>query len=122
MGWANQIKPVSTGTTIVGGTPYVFKDPTAAMSSFDYAYPGQSGQRNNLRGDGFINTDMNLSKSFHIREKQSFQVRWQVFNVFNTHRFDVAGVQDEQDGGDFGSYTSLLTLPREMEFGGVFTF
>lgn len=122
MGWANQIKPVSTGRTIVNGTPNIFKDPTAAMSSFDYAYPGQSGQRNNIRGDGFLNTDMNLSKSFNIREKQSFQVRWQVFNVFNTHRFDAAGVQDEQDAGGFGSYTSLLTLPREMEFGGVYTF
>lgn len=122
MGWANQIKPVSTGTNVVDGTPYVFKDPTAAMNSFDYAYPGQSGQRNNLRGDGFLDTDANLSKSFNIREKQSFQIRWQVFNVFNTHRFDVAGVQDEQDAGAFGSYTSLLTLPREMEFGGVYTF
>ncbi len=122
MGWANQVKPVSTGTTIVDGSPNVFKDSTAALSSFDYAYPGQSGQRNNIRGEGFFDTDMNLSKSFNIREKQSFQVRWQVFNTFNTHRFDVQSVQDEQDAGGFGSYTGLLTDPRTMEFGGVYTF
>ncbi len=122
MGWANQVKPVATGTTIVDGSPNVFKDPTAAMSSFDYAYPGQSGQRNNIRGDGFFDTDMNLSKSFRIREQQSVQVRWQVFNTFNSHRFDAQGVQDEQDGGGFGNYTSLLTDPRTMEFSGVYTF
>jgi hypothetical protein len=122
MGWANQVKPVSTGTTIVDGSPNVFKNPTTAMNSFDYAYPGQSGQRNNIRGEGFLDTDMNLSKSFKIMETQSFQVRWQVFNTFNQHRFDVQSVQDEQDGGGFGNYTSLLTDPRTMEFSGVYTF
>lgn len=122
MGWANLVKPVKTGTTVVNGSPNVFKDPTAAMGSFDYAYPGQSGQRNNIRGAGFLNTDMNLSKSFKIVEKQTFQIRWQVFNTFNTHRFDAQTIQDEQDAGGFGSYTSLLTQPRQMEFGGIYTF
>lgn len=122
MGWANQIKPVSTGTTIVDGSPNVFKSQSTAMNSFFYALPGQSGQRNNIRGEGFLNTDMNLAKSFKITERQSFQFRWQVFNTFNTHRFDVQGIQDEQDAGGFGNYTSLLTEPRTMEFSGVFTF
>jgi len=122
MGWANQIKPVSTGTTVVDGSPNVFKDQATAMNSFDYAFPGQSGQRNNIRGDGYLNTNMNLSKTWKTIRNQSFQFRWQVFNVFNTHRFDVQSIQDEQDAGGFGNYTSLLTLPREMEFGGVYTF
>lgn len=123
MGWANLTKPVATGTTIKGGAPYVFKDPSTAGSSFDYAYPGQSGQRNNIRGEGYFDTDANLSKSFHTFGKQTFQIRWQVFNVFNTHRFDVQSIQDEVDAGTaFGQYTGLLTDPREMEFGGVYTF
>jgi hypothetical protein len=123
MGWANLVKPVSTGTTIYKGAPYAFKDPTTAGNSFDYAFPGQSGQRNNIRGEGYFDTDANLSKTFHIVQKQTFQVRWQVFNVFNTHRFDVQSIDTEVDAGPaFGQYTGLLTLPREMEFGGVYTF
>lgn len=123
MGWANQVKSAPTGVTIASdGSPNVFRDPTAALGSFDYAYPGQSGQRNNIRGQGFLDTDMNLSKTFKILERQSFQVRWQVFNAFNTHRFDVQSIQDEQDAGGFGNYTGLLSQPRTMEFGGVYTF
>ncbi len=123
MGWANLVKPVATGTTIKDGAPYVFKNPSTAASSFGYAFPGQSGQRNNIRGEGYFDTDMNLSKTFHIVQKQTFQIRWQVFNVFNTHRFDVQSIQDEVDAGPaFGQYTGTLTEPREMEFGGVYTF
>lgn len=123
MGWANLVKPVSTGTTFYQGAPYAFKDPTTAANSFDYAYPGQSGQRNNIRGEGFFDTDMNLSKTFHVVHQQTFQIRWQVFNTFNTHRFDVQSIQDQVDAGaSFGQYTGLLTLPRTMEFGGVYTF
>ena len=123
MGWANLVKPVSTGTTFKDGAPYVFKNTSSAGSSFDYAFPGQSGQRNNIRGEGFFDTDMNLSKTFHIVQKQTFQIRWQVFNVFNSHRFDVQSIDDEVDAGPaFGQYTGTLTEPREMEFGGVYTF
>lgn len=122
MGWSDLVKPVAQGTTIYQGTPYAFKDPTTAGNSFDFAFPGESGQRNNMRGDGYFDTDMNLSKSFNIVEKQTFQIRWQVFNVFNDHRFDAQGVQDEVDGGLFGEYTGLLTNPREMEFAGIYTF
>lgn len=123
MGWADLIHPVSTGTTMRNGSPNVFKNAETASGSFDYAYPGQSGQRDNLRGDGYYDTDMNLSKSFKTFRNQSFQIRWQVFNVFNTHRFDVAGINDDVDAGTtFGNYTSLLTDPRTMEFGGVYSF
>lgn len=126
MGWANQVKPAPTGGangyTMYQGSPNVFKNPTSALGDFDYAYPGQSGQRNNIRGQGFFDTDMNLAKKFNIVEKQTFEIRWQVFNVFNNYKFDVQSVQDEQDAGAFGSYTGGLSTPREMEFAGVYTF
>ncbi|MGA7886295.1 MAG: hypothetical protein WCA44_11180, partial [Acidobacteriaceae bacterium] len=126
MGWANQVGPAPTegasGYSMSQGSPNVFRNPTSALSAFDYAFPGQSGQRNNLRGEGYFDTDMNLEKSFHIVEKQSFAIRWQVFNAFNNTRFDVQSIQDEQDAGAFGSYTGELSTPREMEFAGVYTF
>jgi hypothetical protein len=123
MGWANTTgQPIPTGTTITNGVPNVFTNPTQALNAFDYAYPGQSGVRNNIRGDGYFTVDMNLSKNWKIRESKSFQLRWSVFNVTNSVRFDVYTMQDELDSGGFGDYTNTLTQPRIMEFSGIFTF
>jgi hypothetical protein len=90
---------------------------------FDYALPGQSGQRNNFRGDGYFGIDMNLSKTWKIKESKSFQLRWSVFNVTNSVRFDAYNyMQSEWDAGNLGEYTNTLTQPRVMEFTGIFTF
>jgi hypothetical protein len=117
MGWANTTgAAVTTGNT-VASVPNIFHDPAAAAAGFDYAYPGQSGIRNNVRGDGMFNMDMNLAKSFTIRERHKLQFRWSVFNVTNSVRFDAYSMQDEWDeSSSFGNYSSTLTNPRVMEF------
>ncbi len=130
MGWANRTgAPLATGTTIINGTPWAVKDPAAVALApenggpFDYALPGQSGQRNNFRGDGYFGIDMNLSKTWKIKESKSFQLRWSVFNVTNSVRFDAYNyMQSEWDAGNLGEYTNTLTQPRVMEFTGIFTF
>jgi len=124
MGWSDVTgAPVKTGTTITNGVPNIFKNPTQARAGFDYAYPGQSGSRNTVRGDGYLATDMNLGKRFKITESQSFELRWSVFNVFNNTKFDAFSMQDEWDvSSTFGNYTSTLTSPRRMEFAGIYRF
>ncbi|HVN20392.1 MAG TPA: TonB-dependent receptor, partial [Dongiaceae bacterium] len=62
---------VSTGSyTDVNGQPNVFKESTIGAdtlaSQFRYAYVGESGQRNNLRGPGYFGIDASLGKTFHI--------------------------------------------------------
>jgi hypothetical protein len=118
-------QPVSTGTTIVNGSPNVFQNPTQAAAGFNYAYPGQSGARNVLRGDGFFGWDMSLAKEWNIPrlENQTVQLRWNVYNVANAHRFDVKSMQNELDvGSTFGNYTTTLTQPRVMEFSLLYKF
>jgi hypothetical protein len=45
------------------------------------------------------------------------QLRWEVFNVPNLHRFDVQSANLNIDSGPaFGLYTGLLTNPRVMQF------
>jgi hypothetical protein len=124
MGWSNLTgTPIATGTTITNGVPNVFKNPAQAQAGFDYAYPGQSGVRNPVRGDGYLATDMNLSKQWKITERQNFELRWSVFNVFNNTKFDVYSMQDEWDvPSTFGNYTKTLTNPRRMEFAGIYRF
>ena len=130
MGWADTTgQPISMATTMIKGSngfysPNVFTNPTQAMAGFDYAYPGESGVRNNIRGDGYFGWDMNLQKAWRIPrlENQSIQARWSVFNVANTTRFDVRSMQDNWSAANFGSYGSTLTNPRVMELSLIYSF
>ena len=67
-----------------------FRQSAAAFADFVHPFPGQSGSRNVVRGDGYAGLDMALSKRWKMpREGQSLQFRWEVFNVPNLHRFNV---------------------------------
>lgn len=124
MGWADTNgQPIAMGKTIVNGVPNAFKNPSQARQGFDYAFPGESGVRNNIRGDGFLGVDMNLAKNWNVTERQSLQFRWSVFNVTNSARFDVGSLQDEWDiANTFGNYSTSLTEPRVMEFALIYQF
>ena len=107
----------------VTGTVSVFANPSAAINDFVHPYPGQSGSRNVLRGDGYASWDMGLNKTFKLPwESQSLQFRWEIFNVANLTRFNVlAGLGDgapslQQVPSTFGAYAGLLTNPRVMQF------
>jgi Carboxypeptidase regulatory-like domain len=98
----------------------LFPNPAEAIKAFDYTLPGQAGGRNVIRGDGNFNLDMSLGKSFNMpwSENHKLQVRWEVFNVTNSVRFDpFATSADLGTLGSFGKYTDTLTLPRVMQFG-----
>jgi hypothetical protein len=125
-GFATQIGPVKQGTTKNavfpdGSTgPSIFPNPSAALNAFDLTFPGNSGTRNAIRGDGFFTIDMSLDKRFQMpwSEKHSLQFRAEAFNVTNTARFDVN--QSSLALGSpssFGKYNGTLGTPRVMQFG-----
>ena len=118
--------PVQTGVfKNPDATVSLFKNGPAAISSFTGPFPGESGARNQIVGDGFFNIDAGLAKRWHMpwSEKQSLQLRWEVFNVTNSTRFDVQSVLPELDiSSTFGNYTGLLTNPRVMQFALRFEF
>jgi hypothetical protein len=115
-----------TGKTYVNGVPNAFKasDPTSLTADFRYAYPGESGQRNNFRGDGFFGIDAGLSKIFAITERQNVKLSWETFNVTNSNRFDVQSISvDIQNPASFGQYNApTLTQPRVMQFALRYSF
>jgi hypothetical protein len=115
----------------VTGAISVFADPVAAFNDFQHPFPGQSGSRNAIRGDGYAGLDMALNKRWRMpMEGHSLQFRWEVFNVPNQHRFNalsglgtqacncIASLQQVAlpSGNTFGNYTGLLTQPRVMQF------
>jgi hypothetical protein len=124
---AVQTQPTGpTGAFMVNGIPNLFQYPTAAIKAFRYAYPGESGQRNNLRGPGYFGIDLGVGKTWNISEYQSVKFRWETFNLTNTPRFDVGSLQAGGSNGfgnllftnsvTFGQFTSTLTKPRIMQF------
>ena len=109
------------------GNPNVFQNPTTAQGDFRYSYPGESGQRNELRGPGYFGIDTGLSKQWPITESQNLKFSWEIFNVTNSVRFDVAALpqttgQLDQPQGVFGNYSNTLTKPRVMQFALRYSF
>lgn len=121
-GLAQMVTQPNTGTTRQpDGSVSVFANPTAAQSDYTHPFPGQSGSRNVLRGDGFVGVDMSLTKRWRMPvEGHSLQFRWEVFNVLNQVRFNAQSISNpislQQVPSSFGDYTSLLTQPRVMQF------
>ncbi len=111
------------------GAINIFQAGPAAISDFAYTLPGQSGGRNQIRGQGYFGIDMGLAKRWVMpySEKQSFQLRWEVFNVTNSVRFDVqssllSASLTLGSASSFGNYTGLLTNPRIMQIAARYEF
>jgi hypothetical protein len=106
------------------GNPNMFRDVNTAVNAFRHPYPGESGERNILRGPGYFGIDAGLGKEWSITEQQKVKFAWEVFNVTNSVRFDAA---DSSNGFDlsssgFGVYSSTLTKPRVMQFSLRYSF
>jgi len=103
------------------GSVTTFANPAAAQADFIIPFPGSGASRNVLRGPGYAGLDLGLSKRWKTFENQSLQFTWQVFNVLNLVRFNAQGVGSavtsiEQSPSQFGTFSSLLTQPRVMQF------
>jgi hypothetical protein len=91
--------------------------------TWDYPFPGQVGQRNNLRGPGYFTVDTAVRKTWNLTERQSLSFSAEAFNLTNSVRFDVFSALPEIDiSGSFGNYTHTLNGPRVMEFALRYSF
>jgi hypothetical protein len=115
-GWGVLDAPLSSQTVKRGSGANAFVDPSAVFNAFRVQYPGESGTRNPLTGDGYFGIDAGLSKLFHPTERIGVRFRWDVFNVTNSVRFDVNTIGNRLDQPDtFGVYTHTLTNPRVIQ-------
>src|SRR3984957_2616831 len=107
------------------GAPQVFDNVAAINNGVDNGspirlpYPGEAGERNNFRGDGYFDIDSGLAKTFKITEGQSVKFDWEVFNVTNSARFDTNpnfSLGTTLTLGNLGNYSRTLSMPRVMQF------
>ena len=108
----------------VGIGPDIFANPAAALAAFRPEWPGESGVRNNVIGEGMFNIDTGVSKDFSLGEQRRLEFSWQAFNATNSVRYDVRGAQPSLSyaASQFGKYLNTLTTPRFMQFALRFTF
>jgi Carboxypeptidase regulatory-like domain/TonB-dependent Receptor Plug Domain len=120
-------KVTNPKNVVVNGTyvgPDMFSDPAAAEGEFRPEWPGESGVRNNVIGQGMFDIDTGVSKSFPLGETRRLEFTWQAFNALNSVRYDVRSAQPSLGYGptQFGAYTSTITTPRFMQFALRFAF
>jgi hypothetical protein len=122
-GFATQSRRIPSSALKRGSGQQMFSDPAAVLASFRQAYPGESGTRNPLRGDGYYTWDAGLDKTFQLHESARLQFRWEVFNVTNSVRFDPHSVSvNLDDPSTFGLAGSTLTDKRVMQVSGRIEF
>jgi hypothetical protein len=82
-------------------------------------YPGETGQRNNLRGDGYFDLDSALAKSWDVHENMKLKFDAEVYNVGNEVRFDDSPINlnPSLTSGTLGAYSGTLSTYRRMQFG-----
>ena len=104
--------------------PDIFADPAAALAAYRPEWPGESGVRNSVIGNGMFDIDTGVSKNFSLGEQRRLEFSWQAFNATNSVRYDVRGAQPSLSFGaaQFGRYVSTLTTPRFMQFSLRFAF
>lgn len=122
-----RIRHLESSPTKSGDHPNLFADKTYAYQSYRNAYPGETGDRNVLRLDGYVALDFGLGKKFRIpnTENHTLTFRWEVFNATNTQRLGDAlswyglGYKpyEGEPSPDFGNITNIQGSPRVMQFG-----
>jgi hypothetical protein len=129
---------VTTGTDVaVSGTPpaiqranQILDDPFMPDRSFsqwlnpaafERPAPGTYGTMplDAILGPGRWNVDTGLSRSFRVGSQQ-LQLRWEVFNVFNT--LTPSNPVAVLGNADFGKVTSLASPPRIMQLAVKYSF
>jgi hypothetical protein len=105
----NRLPETETTLNAVDGRPSPFADPTDALTYFRRQLPGESGLRNLFTGDGYYIIDFSVSKSIRVGiADHRLRFRWDIFNLTDAVRFDVANLTNTPDITGFGRYNGSL--------------
>ena len=77
--------------------------------------------RNTFRGPVQRRFDLSIAKTTKINERMSFELGFDIFNVFDTVNFANPN-NDLQDAVDFGVITNTIGGPRVGQFRAKFRF
>jgi hypothetical protein len=110
---ASYINFGTASNTPLGANTAVLANPGAGVLGDHGLYKGCSGP-------ALHQVDMNFVKKTKIRERVTFEIRAEMFNIFNHANFSPSAVQNINNSG-FGALTSNFTA-REIQFNGRISF
>lgn len=113
--WAVSLSNWKPGQTLFNKS--AFEDP----NTFNF-YGGAGAKVTNLRGPGYANEDLALTKSTRLSERLSFEFRVEAFNVWNAHYFTGTPVVTDVASPSFGQWNGSVSGPRNLQIGGKLLF
>lgn len=119
------VTPLRNGTPLAAftGKPQVFGDcsnpDVACVTKSQFISPSLQTNfgnyaRNTLRGANFFDTDLNVTKNFHLGERVKLGIGASFFNLFNHPNFDLP--VNSYAAGNFGSIIATVT-PATTPYG-----
>jgi len=94
------------------------------IDSSAFALPAQftygNAGRNILVGPGLVGADFSVFRDFPIKERLKFQLRAEMFNIFNHPNF--GNPNTTWNTGSFGNITQTTTDNRDIQFGAKLVF
>jgi len=113
------------GQPLILGGPHQYFNPLA----FSLPAAGTMGNlgRNALLGPGLVILNLGLDRTFFVREKQSFQIRAEAFNIANHPNFQIpsgTSLFDSTGGrlGGVGAITTTTTSSRQIQLSARYSF
>ncbi|HUQ93637.1 MAG TPA: hypothetical protein VM120_18290 [Bryobacteraceae bacterium] len=76
---------------------------------------GNAALRYNFRGFALYNEDLSLAKSFRVKERVRFELRWEAFNALN--RVVWGNPATNVSAANFGKIARQGNPPRIMQVG-----
>jgi hypothetical protein len=98
--------------------------PSAPCSFAPFAFGNIARVTEAITGPMYLAEDLSILKDFHIREKMTFQLKGEAFDLFNRHRMalpDLSPADSSQSTG-FGIPTAVDYGPRNLQVTGRFSF
>jgi hypothetical protein len=117
--------PANGPTVDQNGIPSLFSN-TSAVNDFVASFPGTVGTRGIIRGFKNFDTDLAVSKYFHITEKHRIQLRAEAFNAFNNVNFNNSALNlNSASATNFGEISisnNSSAAARVMQFAARYEF
>ena len=93
-------------------------------------YLGTGPRVSSVRGSPYRDTNISISKKVSVKERLNFEVRAEMFNIFNNHYFTCDGqafgdcipFNNDPSDAKFGQWSGTVTQPRNIQLVGRITF
>jgi hypothetical protein len=110
--------------------PLFNKDAFEPLSAFNFYFGSGNRIEESVRGFGYHNQDLSFIKNTRMAGRTNFQIRFEIFNLWNWHMFSPAGSANnglaafntDLASPDFGKWNGTVTDPRTMQLAARFEF